>query len=318
MSFIYSILKKEKDKPIEAPELESLDRPVADKKSNEPEWQKIHGIVDERLEETTTLFFDTAVKTKESVEITETRDGFSNGDANRIDRAVDWDLFEAGLSAIPAVLGAVLILSGQELKMHLPPKMRSFKFTLEEAPGAARWIERHGAELITNISEETRKALRAAVKRAQVDNLGAYRASNHIRSLIGLTDRQMKAVDNFRRNLQNQGILNSEEIFQSTKNYADKQLQYRAKRIARNELMTAANQGHVEMYNEAARQGLINADLARKEWVVTPDDRLCELCAPMAGVTVKLNEPFPTVNGLLQAPPLHVMCRCTINIIAGR
>jgi hypothetical protein len=73
--------------------------------------------------------------------------------------------------------------------------------------------------------------------------------------------------------------------------------------------MAALNAGQVAEWKEARRAGLVGPD-AMKEWIVTEDELLCPVCAPMDGERVKVGEEF-SVGG----PPAHPRCRCTIALV---
>ena len=92
----------------------------------------------------------------------------------------------------------------------------------------------------------------------------------------------------------------------------------RALLMARTMTNWAANEGAMQLY---ASEGI-----SETEWIVTPDDLLCEFCATMQGVVVKTGERFYMEGGSLMGleggsltipfdvshPPLHPHCRCTI------
>jgi len=46
-----------------------------------------------------------------------------------------------------------------------------------------------------------------------------------------------------------------------------------------------------------------------KEWFTNVDDRVCEICEPLDGKVVDINEDF---DGGISEPPAHVNCRCWI------
>lgn len=77
----------------------------------------------------------------------------------------------------------------------------------------------------------------------------------------------------------------------------------RAERVARTEVIGAANYATVE----AGRQSGIATG---KTWLATADDRVDEDCADLDGTTVGLDEGF----GEVDHPPLHPNCRCTVLI----
>jgi HK97 family phage portal protein len=102
-----------------------------------------------------------------------------------------------------------------------------------------------------------------------------------------------------------EGIQNGESIPKLSKRIAEvyqKAKDYRTDRIARTETATAANQGTLEAYKQS---GVVK----KKEWITADDERLCDLCAPMDGEVVNIDDNF---SAGISAPPLHPNCRCTI------
>lgn len=87
----------------------------------------------------------------------------------------------------------------------------------------------------------------------------------------------------------------------------------RAETIARTEVMDAANAGQVEAWEQATEDGLLTGN-EEKEWIVTPDDRLCPVCEPMDGVSVPLDEDFDVDGDQIDGPPAHPNCRCTLGL----
>ena len=86
----------------------------------------------------------------------------------------------------------------------------------------------------------------------------------------------------------------------------------RAKTIARTEVMRATNFASVEAYKQSKF-------VTAKEWLTALDERTCEICLPLDGVSVPLNKSFDTSVGALDAPPAHPNCRCTtIPVIASK
>jgi hypothetical protein len=212
----------------------------------------------------------------------------------------------------------------------------SFQLTNQEA---VRWAETHAANLVVGVSEETRAAIRLILVRLYQDpTMGPDRAAREIRAIIGLTRRQAIAVDNLRRMLEQrrdlatiardatsalspqrrafwaeQQIKTAAVIDANVSRYADRLLRQRSETIARTESMTASNRGQQLLWEQARTVGLVDTETVQRELVVTPDVRLCEICAPMQGVRVKLDQPFTLESGeTFMIPPFHVKCRCTV------
>jgi len=173
-------------------------------------------------------------------------------------------------------------------------------------PEAQRVAERQAAAMVTAISEETRAAIRALIARSIREGIPPYDAGRMIRGMIGLTDRQAQAAANYREELINQG-LEMGRVNTLLDRYVEKKIRDRAESIARTETMAALNEGSRESWRQAQEEGLLGKD-AKKEWIVTPDDRLCPNCAPMDGVQVPLEAKFHTPLGDVDGPPLHPQC----------
>jgi hypothetical protein len=85
----------------------------------------------------------------------------------------------------------------------------------------------------------------------------------------------------------------------------------RADLIARNEVMTAANEGNRASMDAAVEAGLLPAN-AQVEWIGTSD--MCDDCAELDGTTRDIDGEYDGDGG--DGPPLHVNCRCTEGVSA--
>ena len=81
--------------------------------------------------------------------------------------------------------------------------------------------------------------------------------------------------------------------------------------IARTEIMRANNEGKLEAAYQAANKGLVDPKTAQRQWMTAPMD-VCQVCAPLHGVTVGLYESW-----YLGDPPAHPNCRCTFRLITN-
>lgn len=194
----------------------------------------------------------------------------------------------------------------------------SVAFTLDLTnPLATQAAEQAAASLVTAVTEETRRAIRAIVARAFRDRIAGRDIAVLIRPLIGLTERQALAVVNRRAALLARGI-SSSRVQADLERYAARLIRQRATLIARTELATAATDGQREAWRQAQASGLLGRDMV-KRWIVTPDDRLCPVCEPLDGQTRGLNEPFVVSKGAaVQGPPAHPQCRCALGLVRKR
>jgi hypothetical protein len=186
-------------------------------------------------------------------------------------------------------------------------------------PSASRAAHRYAAKRITEISTETRAAIRALVIRGLRENIPPRKLARMLAGktegvprLIGMHSRQAMAALNYQSQLEAMGLATS-TVNRLMGKYVRRKIDERALNIARTETMTALNFGRNAAHNTALRKGLIPKG-AGKEWLITPDERLCKLCEPMSGVVVGVRQKFQTARGPVAAPPLHPSCRCTTGL----
>ena len=189
----------------------------------------------------------------------------------------------------------------------------------------AEAAQRQAADLVTNVTPQTKAAIREIIVEAVRDGIpvadfkseGVIRegTASKIKSQVGLTNRDRKIADKIQD--------------KSGKAVADKwrvkALKRRANNIARTEIIKAETRGKRAAWNQMARDGLIDTRRQVMRWVVTRDDRLCPRCAPMEGKKVSLSSDFtetergllpskrvPVVGVTVEGPPLHPSCRCKL------
>lgn len=186
-------------------------------------------------------------------------------------------------------------------------------------PSASRAAHRYAAKRITEISKETRAAIRALVIRGLREDIPPRKLARMLAGktpgvtrLIGMHSRQAMAALNYQAQLEAMG-LGTSTVNRLVGKYVRRKIDERALNIARTETMTALNFGRNAAHNTALRKGLIPKG-AGKEWLITPDERLCKLCEPMSGVVVGVRQKFQTARGPVAAPPLHPSCRCTTGL----
>lgn len=187
----------------------------------------------------------------------------------------------------------------------------TLRFSLDRTnTEAVQWAKTRAARLVTEVTAEARAAIRVVVERAFVEGLPPREAARLIRSIVGLTERDALAVMNRQVALMARGVSPSRAQLMAER-YAGTLHRRRALVIARTETMAASNEGQQQLWNQAVRAGHLEATL-RKEWIVTDDERTCDVCMPLEGTTVPLQEPFPDFGN----PPAHPQCRCTIGVAA--
>lgn len=202
------------------------------------------------------------------------------------------------------------VLSGAQTAASQVPALTT-TFTISN-PMATRAAERTAAKFVTRVSGETRKAIRAVIADSFKNQISTVDTAKRIRSLVGLTERQAKAV--LAREAANvaRGLV-AGKVKTLTKQYTEKLIRQRAEMIARTELAMASTEGQIAAWKDAKAQGLIGSDM-RKVWIVTPDDRLCVRCSPLDGETAPIDGDFQTEDGPISGPPRHPACRCALGL----
>jgi SPP1 gp7 family putative phage head morphogenesis protein len=232
--------------------------------------------------------------------------------------------FEAGANA---ALRSAQIAGSFRAARNVKLGAMSFSMT---NPEAVRWLQEHGGELVTGITKTTQQAIARILIRSFREGIPTREAARLIRPLIGLTEGHADAVFNLREAIRAnpgkkiwagrspirvpRGGATADFVARRSQQYASRLLNFRANMIARTEAITASNMGQQHLWQQAMEQGLITSEQT-KEWIVTPDDRLCPICEELGG-EVQLVEDSFSVG--VPSPPAHALCRCTMGLSSRR
>lgn len=202
---------------------------------------------------------------------------------SHVSRAIE--AFETSATeALENVLTDILKASGRAAVRDLKTMLRTaapakndvagFAFDVTN-PASVAWVKAHAADTIKGINDATREAIKDLIEEAFTEQFDVDDLTKEISSLLG-----------------------------------DKG---RAEVIARTETMRASNEGQTQAWDQALDEGLLTGT-EQKEWITTPDDRLCPVCEPLDGVTVALDDRFDVDGDEIDSPPAHPNCRCTIGL----
>jgi hypothetical protein len=251
------------------------------------------------------------------------RAALSRGDVSAAVNAVALDAFASTLRpAFERVFLMAMAASGRTERLPLRkarPPMGSTTRTPAAVTGrldltnprAIAAAQRYSYDLVTDITTQTRAAIRRTIVAGQRGQLTVDQQADRIRRAIGLNEQQAVAVMNLDMGLREDGDLTEEQITARVARAVEDGLDYRAEMIARTESIRAAAAGQQELFYQAAENGMLGVD-AQRAWVASPD--ACGLCLELDGVEVGLNEPWEADGEELMLPPAHPMCRCTIAI----
>lgn len=201
-------------------------------------------------------------------------------------------------------------------------------FSLDKTnPRALRWAEEHAAELVVDLSESSKQAVRQLIVDMYAQGISPDEAVRRLRQHLGLDARSSQALENFRQRFERENaqrtvdrkpLIPRERISDQVDRYAARLLRHRAELIVRTESIRASAQGQQELWNQATEQGFLRPAETRRAWILTPDERLCPICEPMASndKLVGLDQPFVLGDGSLHlTPPAHPQCRCATGLV---
>jgi hypothetical protein len=286
---------------------------------HELEWRSIHGIADQAKHEMVDAFLKAVARTQGAIVLKNVEQAITMGDINGAVELIPWDNFSIELGQLAVVFKQIFDRAGKKSITFLPKKIELQASFNTLNPKSLDYIKDHTGKLIVEITEESRKAVRAIINRAFVEGMHPYESAKYIRQIVGLTERQGLAVDNLRKLLIKQGA-SANVIEKQLKSYTKRLLVYRSKNISRTETITAANRGQQSLWVQTADKGLISRVTARRRWITTPDDRLCQWCKSLNGQLVGLEEEFGTasIGGKSYTsltPTLHPSCRCALGLV---
>lgn len=181
---------------------------------------------------------------------------------------------------------------------------------------AVSYANNRAGALITAISRETRLGVRALIRDAVRDGGHPFTVARQVKQIVGLHPRQQRAVANFRAALAGQG-LKTDIVNKRVDAYARKQLSYRAKMIARTEILWATNRGQELVWMTAEREGWLERGRWRREWITVGAEACPLVCRPMNGTFATIEGEWSLPNGRLVTTPTeaHPHCRCTEGLI---
>ena len=172
-----------------------------------------------------------------------------------------------------------------------------------------RVAERQAANAVTEVTLETKRAIRALIVRSIREGIPPYEVARRVRSMVGMTVRQATAAATFRATLVDSGLTPA-RVDKLTERYIARKIRARSANIARTEGMSALNRGVAESWVQARNEGFLTKKQV-VEIITTPDDVTCPICEPLDGVQVPIDE-------FSSYPPFHSQCRCVVGIVDER
>lgn len=233
-------------------------------------------------------------------------------DANDLQAAVDaipWGRVGETMlrGELPPILRSSLEASGQtSAKMllsdlKLPTSAFSFDVTTERA---TTWVRTEAGLLIQDLGRKQLGTLRTLLDMSVRDAGSPMDLARLVRDgkLIGLTERDARAVLNYRARLKRDETP-KDAIAELSGRYSRRLLNSRAEGIARTELNRSYAEGRRELWRQARAENLVGTEAVRQWVTVDP----CPICEPMEGQTAAVGGQY---RGGLEPGFVHPRCEC--------
>lgn len=279
----------------------------------ERQWRLIT-ILTRQLEDEWNAVYDRATEElRAKITVDDLTAALEVGDGERVlqGTAVE-EPYRIALLGLSAPIRAIFDRAGSAELLRLNLGLR---FDLQN-PYAIQWIQRHTADLVTTVTEETKRAIRQVVLDAFEQGLPARQAAMRIRPLVGLTARDSRAALRYWRTLNEEGDMTARRANELADTYAARLHRQRALTIARTEAVSASNAGVQESWQQAQQAGLVDPE-TRQEWIAAVESsRTCPACLELDGQRVPLGQPFrSSVYGPVYRPTAHPQCRCALGLV---
>lgn len=236
-------------------------------------------------------------------------------DAGRIMETVPWKDLDSHLEGYGHRLGRGIDETAKIALNTLPPPIEKRLRWDTSNPALRDYVRQRTGELVVNITQESQALIQNAVVRSFDDALTPKQVANLIRGGIGLYPQQEQSLRNYTSMLANTGIGEERALVLSEK-YAARLLNQRSETIARTEIRRVSNFTQLDVWQTAQNQGLVSTT-ARKVWIV--DGNPCEICLPMDGKSVELQDAWILGNGEQVDIPSdsHPNCYCGMELDFG-
>lgn len=188
------------------------------------------------------------------------------------------------------------------------------------ADGVLEWTETRAAEFVTYSTNTQIEGLRTVVRQATVlEHMTPDALARVIRPMVGLYKEQSVANFKYFNKLLEKGVSENKATDLALR-YAGRQHRYRGMMIARQELAMAYNTGADQGIRQAQARGYLGQ--MNKVWCTADDERVCEICGPMDGKIIAMEEDFPTnvssrYKFTRKHPPAHIQCRCATMYVSA-
>lgn len=256
------------------------------------------------------------------------------------------DAARAGIEKLADLINTVIVESGQEAASALSAGFNTIISFDQVNQRAVDIMQSNRLRLITEFINEQRLATREALIDGIRRGLNPIAQARVFRGSIGLTSRQMQAVNNFRtllregsaealtRELRDRRfdptvrravagdiVLTDTQVERMVTRYRDRFLKFRSEVIARTEALRSVHEGTELLFRQAIENGNIESETLERTWHTARDTRVRESHVLMNGQVRPLGIPFRSGDGNdlrfpgdINAPASDtIQCRCAVS-----
>ena len=281
------------------------------------DWRTVHRVADRRAPLMEQAFVEMVAASRAGTTRRRIQQALQKGNRRRAlaIAVAAWNAASrTGRAAMAAALSDTVLAAATAVGRRMGRDAR-IEFAVTN-PAAQQWAKTQAGRLIRRITSDQRQSIRRVIVQAFTEHLTTRQAATRIAEQIGLQSRQAVALERVRVDLVEKGLTKA-RIDHLVTRQRDRMIRRRGRSIARTEVLRASNMGQQLLWEAAVDAGEWRAQDVRRVFIVTPDDRLCPICAPLDGVRVGLREAFvsPTNGASAVVPPLHPHCRCALGIV---
>jgi len=230
------------------------------------------------------------------------RDLAAHANDDAIVGGVKWEDFDPK-ERLKDLFSACLVIDGE----YIGKVTGGAKFDYVD-PRALEWIEKYVAEDVVDIDAGTKQAIRNIVREGYETGITPRNQARQIREIVGLDERRAETLRKYSENLFSKG-LSEERVWELIGKKGRALLNSRALTIAVNETSEASAQAGYWSTKSACERGVLDPNEYEGYRIVTPDERLCSRCAPIAGEARQIPDGTYESTGSHTAK-VHTCCRC--------
>ncbi len=168
--------------------------------------------------------------------------------------------------------------------------------------------------------EESLRGLEKLASASRLPSMATLVDIERLASMFGLTSRQAAAIVRGTEALFNYGPKNTKARLESIRRAMVRQIQAaleaRAEVLGQTIGREAISTGQQALFETAQRQGLLDEEKQKRQWVTRHDEKVCPICDSIDGVEADIDQSFEAEDGsILFQPPAHPRCRCSIRLV---